>query len=666
MSYKQRVLKGGNSPPPATGRADPYGRTMSSVQDKEFIDAEEGRLTRVLEAIAGNEEDRRRAIREHDAVVRNLERQRYESVNPREMDKLTAEIRRLSYYDPAKYKPTHKSQSEPYFASLTIDDKDPRIGRQTYLIGKQGLLAGTKTLVIDWRKAELSQLYYDYDEGDEYEEEIVGRIREGQIERKLQYGIAKGCLQRVEGNAAVYERIDGHWTRNGRSITTGQLKEAKGDYRIVDIVALISPEQFRLITRDHLGCTYLTGGAGSGKTTVALHRLSYLIFNQPEQFRAQRCMVVMFNRALQGYVLGTSKELISVKTPVRTFHSWVDAALSAVGNFRGFWSATQHFTGLKKSCRMRDLIESHVRQTVPADTLVEDLYRAYGDPQRVKDCLGESKEAIAFVHHYRTCLEQGEYTLDFSDRAILLRLVQLRNPERIIESAANWFDHIVIDEAQDLSRIELDTLAGAVSARKSLTICADTNQRILDFLDEGGFPSFQADLTRGGLDSAELSVSYRSTAQIMALAARVSGRPATRVVREGPEPRYHRFPTREAAMTALYRATRALLAKQPKSLTAIVCRYKNEAQELYDRLKPIAGVRLETQTFNFKPGVIVTNVHQVKGLEFSGVILWNPSGSGYPDTTVGRNLLYVAITRASERLAIFSHQPLSPLLAERD
>jgi DNA helicase IV len=640
------------------------GEQMSN-QQQEFIRSEEQRLQNVLTAIADNEKERREKIRAHDAMIRDLEKQRLNSVNPREKDKLTAEIRRLGNFDPAKYKLVHSSQSEPYFAALTINDNDPRIGQKTYLIGKQGLLAGTKSLVIDWRKAELSQLYYEYDEGEEYEEEIVGRERIGTIKQKLKYGITGGNLNRVEGTELIYEKVDGEWAFNGRSLTTQQIKENKGDYRIVDIISLISAEQFRLITKKHLGCTYLTGGAGSGKTTVALHRLSYLVFNHPAAFRPERCMVVMFNRALQGYVLDTSRELIDARTPVKTFHSWVDEALARVGNFRGIDSRKQHFTDIKKSCKMRDLLEAYVRHTKPQDNPLQDLFLAYSQPRLGQQHLGESVAVRAFQQHYQSCCEEHKFSLDFADKGILLRLIQLRSVGQTIETGLNWFDHIIIDEAQDLSRIELDCLTAASSEKKSLTLCADTNQRILDFLDDGGFPSFKADLTKTGLDSTELTVSYRSTAQIMALASRVSGRPATRVIKEGPEPRHHSFQTREEAEIALYRAIRALLRSEPKSLTAIVCRYKNEAQELYAKLKTLAGVRLETKTFNFKPGVIITNVHQVKGLEFSGVILWNPSPRNYPNTTVSKNLLYVAITRASERLATYAYQPLSPLFPTR-
>jgi DNA helicase IV len=630
---------------------------MKTQDSKAFLVEEEKRLQDVLNAIAENDKDRADKIRKHDAVIRDLEKQRLDSVNPREKDWITAQIRKLSAFDPAKYKLAHKAAGDPYFGLLAIADEDPKIGKKTYLIGKQGVLAGTKVIVIDWRKAELSQLFYEYEEGEDYEEEIVGRIREGVITRKLKYGIAQSELMRVAGEDFSFEKMNGQWDLEGRSVTTQQIKEDKGDYRLVDIISLISPEQFRLITKDNLGCTYLTGGAGSGKTTVALHRLSYLIFNHPQQFRAERCMVVMFNRALQGYVLDTSRDLIDPKTPVKTYHSWVEDALARIGNFRGLDARKQLFTNLKKSCAMRDVIESYVLQTERPDNPLRDLYQMYSLMSRYLD---KTSQVEALSSHYRDCLQRNALTLDFADKAILLRLIQLRSAGSTVELALNWYDHLLIDEAQDLSRIELDTLAAASTKQKSLTICADVNQRILDFLDDGGFPSFQADLTKIGLDSTELSISYRSTAQIMALASKISGRPATRVVKEGPEPRHHTFDSKGEALTALFRATRALLLAEPNSLSAIVCRYKKDAQDVFNVLKSLTGVRLETKTFNFKPGVIITNAHQVKGLEFSGVILWDPSAENYPVTTVSKNLLYVAITRASERLATYSFRRRSP------
>lgn len=213
--------------------------------------------------------------------------------------------------------------------------------------------------------------------------------------------------------------------------------------------------------------------------------------------------------------------------------------------------------------------------------------------------------------------------------------------------------HILIDEAQDLSLIELRSLYAATSKKKSMTVCADEKQKILDFVDGEGFSSFQLDLKEKGLAQGELSVSYRSTKQIMALASKVSGREVQEVATEGPEPRIHRFASESQALEHLQGSVRVLLEREPKSLSAIICRYKKEAEIVFRALKHLPKVRLQTGGLSFQPGLIVVNVHQVKGLEFPGVILWNPSPKNYPKTENGKNLLYVAITRASQRLALY-------------
>ena len=71
--------------------------------------------------------------------------------------------------------------------------------------------------------------------------------------------------------------------------------------------------------------------------------------------------------------------------------------------------------------------------------------------------------------------------------------------------------------------------------------------------------------------------------------------------------------------------------------------------------------RAERADFRFTPGVVVSNVHQVKGLEFDGVVLVDPAAYRQHD----KHLLHVAITRAAERLWIAAPRGPGALLAER-
>ncbi len=103
-----------------------------------------------------------------------------------------------------------------------------------------------------------------------------------------------------------------------------------------------------------------------------------------------------------------------------------------------------------------------------------------------------------------------------------------------------------------------------------------------------------------------------------------------------------------------------------KALSAILCRWPKQAQQLLEELRRLGfnSVRLgHRDQFDFSPGIVVTNVHQVKGLEFRNVLIVEPSEENYRSTSEEEtNLLYVAVTRAEERLDFLGVQPRSALL----
>src|SRR6185295_12616231 len=102
----------------------------------------------------------------------------------------------------------------------------------------------------------------------------------------------------------------------------------RADKQLPEIAALIDPAQFDLITGGGGGSTGLVviqGGAGSGKTTVALHRVAWLVFHDPQHFRPGRCLVVVPSQALERYVSGVLPALGVRGVPVVTFRGWARA-----------------------------------------------------------------------------------------------------------------------------------------------------------------------------------------------------------------------------------------------------------------------------------------------------------------------------------------------------
>ena len=625
----------------------------------EIIQREQTRLAGINTAVADYSEDRKREIAKHDGLTVELEKERLNSVDWKEKNELTERLVTHGHHTPRKYLPEFKQIDSPYFGVIGIHDRNPRIGKKEYLIGLQSLVNGTKVHVVDWRKAEISRFFYDgYEEGEEYEETINGVEREGVITRRANVEIVKGSLKRVETPADLYEVINGEWCRNGISggVTADMKCESENHQMVDNIAKLISPDQFRTITKQHTGVVLLTGGAGSGKTTVALHRLSFLIFDKPQSFRAENCLVLMFNRSLRNYVKRSSDSLLE-KVPVETFSSWALNALNALGIHALKTALDDPCTTQKKRLEVPALLAEYVKRTSRIEPVL-DLWRFYAQEQVASVLLGADQKE-AFVEEARKKAAQKSRQVSFADISVLLRLAQLRQPEdKVVQGAFGHYDHIVVDEAQDFSSLDLEIILAATSQNRSMTIAADEKQQILNFVDSSGFASFKNQLHSLGLDRESLTVSYRCPREIADLASRVIGRKVdTSKAHEGVL-EYHKGENRVAAVGRLKELARELYAADPKSITAIICKKKVDAKDLQKALLGIPGLHKEGE-MSFEPGVMVTNGHQVKGLEFTNVVLWDPAGTDYRHNAVDRNLLYVAITRACKRLDIVHWRTLA-------
>ncbi|MCK5799266.1 MAG: DNA helicase UvrD, partial [Deltaproteobacteria bacterium] len=217
--------------------------------------------------------------------------------------------------------------STPYFAHLRLAEGDRQ---RDILLGKRGYInRGQRVQIVDWRNAPISRIYYRYDEGDDYEERFGNNPIEGIVSARRSITIDDAHLQRIgcpQGTFAI--TAEGTWVVarpvGVPELAGGQGKAARppalrrgdkgsrlgihsgsilrADKHLPEIAALIDPQQFDLITHPGSGLVVLQGGAGTGKTTVALHRIAYLNYHAPQRFRADRLLVIVPSRALVAYV----------------------------------------------------------------------------------------------------------------------------------------------------------------------------------------------------------------------------------------------------------------------------------------------------------------------------------------------------------------------------
>jgi len=443
--------------------------------------------------------------------------------------------------------------------------------------------------------------------------------------------------------------------------TTSDTKAANQDHRMVDIVSLISPDQFRMITAEATdGCTLITGGAGSGKTVVSLHRLSCLQFNDPDRFTPDRCLVLMFNKVLRNYVRQTSAELLG-STRVDTFSAWALSAITALTGRVIKPVVGDDLTSRKKSSQLSGLLARYVREVQETDP-IQDLWRFYGQPYVLEAMFGEGKGKEAFLTDLRRRYSLKSQGVSFADLSVLLRLCQLREQDGPVREALGWYAHIIVDEGQDLSLLELEAVLAATDKRSSITLSADSKQKILSWVDAADFDIFHRNLQEVGVSNESLSVSYRCPKEIMALASRISNRESEQVGRHSGVLEYHGAADEESALAMLRRLVEKLVDEDPDSLTAVICKKKSDEKMLHKALTGISGLH-EQGELTFEPGALVTIAHQVKGVEFANVILYDPNSKDFRNSALDRNLLYVCVTRSCRRLDIVYWRELAAGLA---
>ncbi|HWZ92061.1 MAG TPA: 3'-5' exonuclease, partial [Polyangiaceae bacterium] len=564
-----------------------------------------------------------------------------------------------------------------------------------------------------------------------------------------------------------------------------------------------------LITSPDSGLVVIQGGAGSGKTTIGLHRLAYLAFHDARRFRPDKMLVVVFNDALARYISEVLPALGIAGVAIRTYESWVQKLRQSLFPrlpSRYHDDTPSVVTRLKKHPAMLRAIDQHVA-TLALQFEAEILRAVGSDPEApavaaawaasaerplghrlhamialsepggklnlsrdarvglervaraaLRDardvvanwsellsdrqvlggyfanfapgafsegeldrvhawCAARVAEAVAEIEtknderaQRRADRKEDEHTplrsldreqdreqepedddehegrrrgvdgaelnegakLDLEDDTLILRLSQrLRGP--LTRGAANKdplvYEHILVDEAQDLSPVELSVVLDTSSKARSITLSGDIQQRLLM---DNGFTDWKTVLGELGLNHVEiepLKLSYRSTAEIIEFSRGVLGPLASKdepvATRTGAPVELFTFGHTGDALAFLAESLRELIQNEPSASVAVVTRYPEQADVYYEGLKrgevPYLR-RIAEQDFPFRPGIDVTDVRQVKGLEFDYVIAVEVSDAAYPAEEEARHLLHIAATRAAHQLWILTTARPSPLI----
>ncbi len=682
--------------------------------------------------------------------------------------------------------------TSPYFAHMRLRENGTKGGAnkvRDVMVGKRGFIDRQSNVqIVDWRNAPVSRIYYRYEEGDDYEEEIAGRRVEGVVEARRNVSIARGNLRRIGTPQGTYlKNAHGSWVEAvgqitpilhggmGKAARPVPAPRAKGekarlgihhgvaraDKALPEIAALIDSVQFELISQPSSGIVVIQGGAGSGKTTVALHRIAYLNFQDPRRFKANRTLFVVPSQALVRYVAGVLPSLGVSGVPVVTYTGWarstrmrclpeaptkynaeppdqvsrvkkhpallamlVELVDDQAAEIRGelaaqSTAAAEEWDRLARRplvprlgklgswIKKADTLDAPVRIALEgivkrwrkrADDVVQDWAELLTDPVALAEGFagtdvteGDIRRVVGWMRrqlakpqkvpvdeHGKPILDAEGHAVgpddddpagrfDDEDDPILLRLVQLKRGGLIPPTGDELvWEHVAIDEAQDRSALEVKVLVEATRApdgdaqKRSVTIAGDTAQRLVF---DNNFSGWEQLLEQTGQPAIvrPLKLSYRSTAEVMLLAREILGPELAPdeplAARPGEPVELHEFGDLGEAVAFLGDALRTLMAREPTASCAVVARHSEQADAYYEGLRRTevpALRRVRRDEFNFQPGVDVTDVAQVKGLEFDYVIMVDVNDTSYPDVHWARHLLHIGVTRAAHQLWLVS------------
>jgi DNA helicase-2/ATP-dependent DNA helicase PcrA len=260
--------------------------------------------------------------------------------------------------------------------------------------------------------------------------------------------------------------------------------------------------------------------------------------------------------------------------------------------------------------------------------------------------------------------------LDPADDPLLLYLTLLKRGRlRTAKVKPLEYAHLVVDEAQDLSAIEIKVLVATTSPQHSVTLAGDTAQRLVFDNAFSSWESLLMHLDMPVAANSTLKLGYRSTQEVMALARSLlehdEALAPQESVRRGAPVELHRFNDQGEAVAMIAEALRSLVQREPVASTILITRHPSQARLYAEALvrAEVPNLRLvREQDFSFRPGIEVADVAQVKGLEFDYVILLDVTAGNYPNTRESRHLLHIAATRAAHQLWLINVGAPSPLL----
>lgn len=260
-------------------------------------------------------DDNRHLIRDFDDVILLSSQEAQVNLAEDEYNRNELEIKRLS-----------KMEKSPYFGRL--DFQDPMTGdKDTIYIGIYSLTEkeSHEIYVVDWR-APISSMFYQFDLGPAWYE-VHGNREEAVVTKKRQYRIEDGCLLHAyDTDSSMYDNI------------LGEVLSGHSDHKLKVIVGSIQKEQNLAIRSDTRRSCLIYGLAGSGKTSIGLHRLAYILYCNRDTIKSENILILSNNSIFASYLSAILPDLGERPAETKVFADFLEAYMDQDMEIEDYYS----------------------------------------------------------------------------------------------------------------------------------------------------------------------------------------------------------------------------------------------------------------------------------------------------------------------------------------
>ena len=592
------------------------------------------------------------------------------------------------------YRKLLKLEYSPYFGR--IDFKEDNLDTRKVYIGIANVEKDLDYIIYDWRSP-IASLFYDYSKGKAKYIAPGGEIK-GEILLKRQYKIEGKKLLRVFDN--------------NLNIVDDMLQEvlsSSSSDKMKNIVNTIQQEQNEIIRNISNKNLIVQGIAGSGKTSVALHRIAFLLY-KIKNLKSSNVLIFSPNKIFSEYISNVLPELGEENTSETTFSEFASHYIKEFKSVESFSDFIEKYYTNKRddedlirfklSNKMIKVIENYVQEIdknikiidniETKFSLIEKEYLNYLLKDRYNkmpifermDYMAEhlcnklglisKKDKISITKKIKEVLSiKPDYKKLYKDLFIsdsfsssFNKSIDLKLNSKVINyddalcfiylkgllngfPYSNLIKQVVIDEAQDYNEMQYIILT-KIFKRASFTLLGDVNQTINPYQKYDSLEVLK-NILDGNTKYVELSKTYRSSKEIIEFTNKILNLKHVSAIRkEESVPVIKRYDDKYLKNDINY------LKNKYKSL-AIITKDMLDAIKLYDLLKDdYKDISLVTNNSSkFNRDLIIIPSYLSKGLEFDSVISYTSKNNLY--TKKEKYLYYVVLTRCQHELIVYNN-----------